>query len=213
MTTAEAIEAGGRPPSEQAPDTAGRLWRRSPRWLFHVALVPPTLGLLWSCSVPGFAYFLWLGSAALLAVGAFIWAARSISYLVARRRGRSDGRTSWFLVAPVAGLLVLALILIDVPLRARWAVSRSGFETVVQEAKKDESFSSIGNQRVGLYQVLHVYSQGEAVIFYEKTGAFSDDAGFAYLPHGPFSGLENGGFERPEFWHLGGHWYAWTASW
>src|SRR5919108_100061 len=40
-----------------------------------------------------------------------------------------------------------------------------------------------------------------------------DDAGFAYLPDGPDPALEAGWFESPDFHHLGGPWYAWTASW
>jgi hypothetical protein len=51
------------------------------------------------------------------------------------------------------------------------------------------------------------------VIIYESTGLFFDDAGFAYLPHGPDDRLGNGAFEAPSFRSLGGGWYSWTASW
>jgi hypothetical protein len=175
--------------------------------------VLPALGLLWSHTVPGFAFFLWSGSAALLFLGSVVWGVRLVAYALARRRGRAEGRARWFLIAPAAGVLALTLILADVPLRARWYIGRSDFEAVVDEAMEDEDYSSIESQRIGLYNITYVYRQAEAVIFYERTGVLSDDAGFAYLPNGPFPELENGGFERPEFRHLGGPWYAWTASW
>jgi hypothetical protein len=53
----------------------------------------------------------------------------------------------------------------------------------------------------------------QGVIFEEANGGLVDDSGFAWLPHGPDPSMENGSFERPEFRHLSGPWYAWTASW
>lgn len=51
------------------------------------------------------------------------------------------------------------------------------------------------------------------VVFYDSVGAFIDDAGFAYLPDGPSPDMANGSFENPQWFALGNHWYAWTASW
>jgi len=50
-------------------------------------------------------------------------------------------------------------------------------------------------------------------IFYEDHGAMFNDAGFAYLPHGPNRSVANTNFEAPVFSHPGGPWYSWTASW
>lgn len=69
------------------------------------------------------------------------------------------------------------------------------------------------DRRLGLYQVTSVWRVEAGVLFYEKTGALSDDAGFAYLPDGPSPDVENGLFESPRFRRLGEGWYAWTASW
>lgn len=77
-----------------------RVWRRPPRWVFHVSLVPPTLALLWSVSVPGVAFLAWLGSLYILVVASVIWAARLITYVAARRRDRATGTGHWFLAAP-----------------------------------------------------------------------------------------------------------------
>jgi conjugative relaxase-like TrwC/TraI family protein len=51
-----------------------------------------------------------------------------------RERGRAEGRARWFLLAPAAGVVALALIVADVPLKARWTLSRSDFAAVVDEA-------------------------------------------------------------------------------
>ncbi len=75
------------------------------------------------------------------------------------------------------------------------------------------SWSGRHPRSVGRYKITTVEVVGDGVIFYEKTGAFFDDAGFAYLPNGPSSAPANGGFENPQWFALGGHWYAWTASW
>ncbi|MBM7785503.1 hypothetical protein [Tenggerimyces flavus] len=66
---------------------------------------------------------------------------------------------------------------------------------------------------MGSYEVIRVETVPGGVLFYEANGNLFDDAGFAYLPGGPTPELENGGFESPNYRHLGGPWYAFTASW
>jgi hypothetical protein len=68
--------------------------------------------------------------------------------------------------------------------------------------------------RIGSYSIDAAYRVPGGLIFKESQGSFFDDAGFGWFPAGPDRGvLENGSFERPEFTHLRGAWYAWTASW
>ena len=69
--------------------------------------------------------------------------------------------------------------------------------------------------RIGEYDVeTTAFRVASGAIIYDTTGTgFLDDAGFAYLPNGPDPSLENGNFENPQFKHLGGHWYSWSASW
>lgn len=196
-----------------SPTESGSRWRRPPGRLFHLVLVVPALIWLWSWSVPGFNFLLWMPSALALGIGALVWGVRLLTYLLARIRGHQTRGGRWFPIAPACGVLALGLVVANVPLEARWATSRSDFDDVVDVALEDDDYRSIEDQRLGLYTVTAVYRQGDAVIFYERTGSFSDDAGFAYLPDGPFPELENGGFERPQFRHLSGPWYAWTASW
>jgi hypothetical protein len=104
---------------------------------------------------------------------------------------------------------VLALLFLDAPLEARWALSRSAFEDVVEVPGERGSVDQ--PQRIGLYQIRRVSRVGDALIFYEQSGAFINEAGFAYLPDGREP--VNGAFESPVFEHLGGSWYTWTASW
>lgn len=188
-------------------------WRTPPRRLFHGTLVPPALGLLWSFSVPGVMADLSLASQAMLGIACVVWIAWLAGYVLARRKRERTVTARWFLVAPAAGVMVFALMYFNAPLRARWHLSRASFASISRQALNEPSFSSNAPQRIGLYDVTIVHKRGAAVIFYEGNGSLSDDAGFAYLPDGPFPELENSNFERPEFRHLGGPWYAWTASW
>lgn len=112
---------------------------------------------------------------------------------------------------------MILLLGLSVPLRLRWLLSESAFENLVRDLPATDAPTQAVDlpvpQRLGLYELSHAYRQGNGVIFYESTGDFLDDAGFAYLPTGPFPELESGSFEAPRFHHLGNAWYSWTASW
>jgi hypothetical protein len=178
----------------------------------------PAAAALWAVSVPGIAFFSAWGAVWILALSAVLWAVRVITYVRGRRRDGAIGAAWWFLVAPAGGALVLALIISDAPLRARWALSQHAFEQAVSHVPSSPSRTeweqlTPDRGRVGWYDVTTIYRVGDAVIFYEQTGDLIDNAGFAYLPSGPFPELSNGSFESPRFVHLSGPWYAWTASW
>lgn len=208
---------GGSPPFSPAP--AGRLDRllaTPPRWWFHGVLAVVSGFLLWA-STQGFGGFLLLAAVVLpvLAVAAVLWAARLVLF-VRRRRAWSW----WFAVAPAGALLVLGLFVADVPQRARWDASRPAFERVVAglppaPAAGDDWQPVDVPARIGAYGVQAAYRVHDGgLVFYDDTGSgLADDAGIAYLPAGPDPSLENGSFEAPSFEHLGGPWYAWTASW
>jgi len=70
-----------------------------------------------------------------------------------------------------------------------------------------------GPGRLGWFDIDRVSREGDVVLLFEHDGALLDNAGFAYLPDGPDPDLENGTFESPSYTHLGGPWYAFTASW
>jgi hypothetical protein len=195
-----------------APPVQALRQRPSRALVGHLLLVLPALLLLWAESTPGVMFFAWVGAIGALLVPSVVW----FVWLVRRVRRR---RWSWWLpVAPAGGCLVLALVLAGAPLDARWAVSRGAFAAQV----KSFPAAPVGAQdwvpmdvpgRLGLYHVTAAYRVPGGVVFYESNGALFDDAGFAYLPGGPSETLADGSFESPQFRHLDGPWYAWTASW
>lgn len=192
------------------------LWASPPRFFFHTVLLSPVALLLYSLSYPG--YYV-EGALWLLALLAFacVWGARATTYVIARRSGRARRSPWWFLVAPVLAVIVVALAVFDVPLRVRFNDDRGEFQAIVDATPPAGSVDDWRNVEVpdvvGSYRIVNAARAGDAMIFYEATGAFFDDAGFAYLPHGPDPALERPGFEAPTFQHLVGDWYAWTASW
>jgi hypothetical protein len=174
-----------------------------------------TLLLLYSVSVPGLAFFSFVPAILGLLTLTVVWCVK----LILSRRGF---RRRWgsFAVAPVGGALVCAILHFDVPLQARWSLSQSAFESVVARvsagpAVGDERDEVNVAHRVGLYSISSGRRVGgDGLIFYEASGAaLFDYAGFAYLPNGPTADLATGSFESPEFHHLSGPWYTWTASW
>jgi hypothetical protein len=188
---------------------------KEPRWrTFTAVVIAAGIALLWSVSVPGFGFGLFLLGVVVLAVTGVLWLLRLIR---AWRRG--SGWSWWFAVGPVWVLVVGLLITTDIPLTVRWQVSRPWFEGQVADlppvtfSDNEDWHGRDVPPLVGLYRIDSIDQAPAGVIFYEANGAGFDDAGFAYLPAGPQPSLETGSFEDPQFRHLGGHWYAWTASW
>ncbi len=191
------------------------LTARPPGRAFHLLLVAATLAILYSWSVPGFHLLVALFAGYALFGAVIVWVLRLVGFVVARRRQRTTGKGKWFALAPLGAAAVSALLWVDAPLRLRWTLSRDAFERVVYQVQRGDGAAErqVPFGRLGLYEVLSVMKVETGVLFYEKTGNFLDDAGFAYLPSGPSADLENGSFENPQFRSLGGGWYAWTASW
>jgi hypothetical protein len=176
-------------------------------WVFNALLAIPILGLLWSFTGPGFPLPRLAFALFVLAVFGVIWAARLTGHLAA------GGRQLWpFLIGPVALLTAAGLIAGNVPERLRWAASRPAFDQFAGGLAANPGLAT--PQRLGLYSVDEAQKVPGGWIVYEDggTGLF-DDAGFAYLPGGPTPNLGDGSWEGPQFRHLGGPWYAWTASW
>jgi hypothetical protein len=169
--------------------------------------------MLWAWSYPGGDFFLFAMASLVLGCFALLWILKLLAAVQ-----RRDRAWIWFAVAPMCGVAVLALLVADVPLQARWALSRGAFEDVAESAIAPAGGSSSWAEvnvpeRIGLYDVVSAVRVPQGVIFWEATGNFMDDAGFAYLPDGPAEVEANGSFESPRFHHLDGPWYTWTASW
>jgi hypothetical protein len=188
-----------------------------PRWrTFTRVIVAAGIALLWSVGVPGDGYgLLFLVAVVVLVVSGVVWLLRLI-----RAWWRGSGWSWWFVVGPVWVLILGLLIAAGVPLTVRWEISRPWFEAQVADLPP-VTFSDSEDWQgrdvppvVGLYRIESLDQAPAGVIFYEATGSsWFDNAGFAYLPAGPQQSLATGWFEDPQFRHLGGRWYAWTASW
>jgi hypothetical protein len=187
-----------------------------PAWIFHLVLAFGSALWLLSASVPGLAVLPYFGAVLTLVPLVGLW-------LVKLGSAVRTGRVAWrFGAAPVAGVVVVLLLATNAPLTARWTMSRAGFGEQAQrvlpvgrpEVAAGDMVPVDVPGRIGAYSVSAAYLvTGGGVVFYEANGALFDDAGFAYLPKGPSPALSNGSFEGPQFRHLGGPWYAWTASW
>jgi hypothetical protein len=192
-------------PAAAAP--ARRRWR-SPGWLFHSLLVVACLPILWSASYAGLPLFPWLlpGLFVLLGFGV-VWLIRACVCLV------DGGGPLWRLaIAPVIVLLVAAAVVANLPLRARFELSRSAFvEVVATAASTCDQGRSI---RVGTYDDLSCQSYRGGVRFDDPHGSdLLTVAGFAYLPRGVPEDWQAPDLESPSFVSLGGGWYSWTAGW
>jgi hypothetical protein len=202
-------------PSATSPTGAEGLAGRPPGRVFHVLLAAAALPLLWADSVPGsmrewelLGWFLWL-------CFAVTWFVRLVLYVLVRRR-----LSWWFLVAPSMLVVLVALLVAHVPLKARWAGSHDAFEVALDGLPVGPgNLSGSVDETVGSYRIVGWRQfftsttsspDGSArygVAFIEEHVAESglgdmSEAGFAYLPEGPGDRF---------MWTaaLGDGWYAW----
>ncbi|NHC44380.1 hypothetical protein [Motilibacter aurantiacus] len=177
-----------------------------PRWPFHALLVLPAAAYLWSGSYPGRHTAWWLVGVLGLAAGALVWAGR----LVANRVLRAPW-SWWFLVAPVAGALVLGLAVADGPLRARWELGRGELDAAARRVLASGNGEPTP-LRLGTYTITSLEPVPGGVLMDEATGdGGTGRAGFAYLPEGGLQRLADEGYLSLSWWRpLGDGWYAWS---
>lgn len=107
----------------------------------------------------------------------------------------------WTAVAPAIVIATAALILLSVPSKGAFAVSKGALETVAQECTK-----STDSRRIGVYAVRSVRPIDSGCLLF-IVGGLIDSIGLAYLPDGaPYLGepRRDGdiGYERYD-----GDWY------
>jgi hypothetical protein len=206
--------------------TAGA--RRQPGWAFHVGVGVLAVPLLWSATSPagGGGFLLWAVTGALLFAAAVAWVGWLAAW--ARRRGtREPGRR--FLVAPIGGVVFVALLALMVPVRARWLVGRGDFDRLLEVAAATDPdaapFEPVDVEvpdRLGTYAVDRAVRVGDDLFVFLDIapgagGPFLVDAGFAHLPNGLREPLSPGGvplaYDRVEATHLWGDWYTWSGYW
>lgn len=172
------------------------------RTAYLLVLGGALLGLLWGLSSPAAAFPLTVASGLVVLLAGAVWGTAVVvvgwRWLRARQR---PTRAGWLLVAPALVVVAGSLGAVDVPLRARFALSRGALEDVVEGEDR--------TGRAGLYRVTHVSEEGDGV-YLEVEGGFFVDGGFALLPSGP-PDPDHDGFART-YRHLGGDWYAYTEG-
>ncbi|WCO65615.1 hypothetical protein PO878_14010 [Iamia majanohamensis] len=193
-----------------------RLLGQPPRWFFHLVLLVPVAVVLWGATSPYGAFLPLVFGAGGIVLLAGVWLARAVAFAAASLRRPRSAR--WLAVAPIAGVVVVALMVADVPLRLRWAQSRPAFEEVVatvdadDEAPVDDDPTVAGfPRRLGSYEVTSVLDWDGGTAFVEADGGFIDDTGFVHLPDGPdaLSDQQRVGFVL-DLRHLEGDWYTFT---
>jgi hypothetical protein len=184
-----------------APD--GAYLRRPPGWLFYGLLAACAGLLVYDVSGPGGGFVFALLAALGLVLGAVVWLVRLLAYWRASRSGNRvrSADAVRLVLCPLALLALWGLVSADVPLEARWALSRGGFDDVA-----DGPVPADRSRRVGLYQVDRVEQEGAGVTFWVSgAGGMFGGAGFSYLPNGPWAATVDRDYQ-----HLGGRWYWWA---
>lgn len=188
---------------------------------FAALMILLVLAFAWTLSKPGTGFFgsyLVLGS--VLLVPALLIAV--VVFGLALPRGHRLLGVAPIVVAIGATALWAVTWVTQWPLDVRFAASESDFQAVVEQIDPAAAQHVVADgwgdpvavpKRIGTYEISNASVVHGGVIFYEAHGNFFDDAGFAYLPQGPTDDLANGGFESPQWQHLRGPWYSWTASW
>lgn len=197
---------------------------RPPRLVFHLVLALATAPLLPAASSPAGGRFLWmLGSVLILAAAGLLWLVWVGLWFSARRRNFAVGSSRWFILAPVAGAVVVAMLAFDVPLHLRWSQARPAFDRFVEESATQGRVEPIEldtPSRMGTYVIDRAERlDGQTFVFLDTSSSprpFLTSAGFAHLPDGPRHDLPVMnvlGGERVEYRHLVGDWYTFSAYW
>lgn len=200
-------------PGDPVGDPAPARRLRPPGAVFHAFVAGVTLGLLAALSLPVAHVFMFMLYGLGLMAAALVWLVWLVVFVAWRVKGRPTRRARWWFVLPVGAVVTVSLLAFHVPLRARWAVSRSDFARTVALVQRDPARAEELEGQIGWYSINSIQVVDGGVLFRERTGGFFDDSGFAYLPDGPDADGKNMGLESPEILHLSGPWYAWSASW
>jgi hypothetical protein len=176
-------------------------------------------GMLEASSVPGVT-LTGIGFTLLCLLLIAVWFVRAGLFVVIHRRlGRSYRSLikPWrrWAVGPVIAIVTIILLTFDVPLRARFAMSRNDLNRLAQQALAggpkplDANGWNAPVQKAGAFNVtvVQVTAAGEVDFRVPGTEFLRSFSGFTYCPTGTPNDPE-GSFEP-----LGGPWYAWHTSW
>lgn len=138
--------------------------------------------MIWSASTPSGDLVAWLIAFAGGLVLGLVWLCLCIGWLWERRGAtKAEAQVRWFLVAPAMVLVALVLAIGQVPLKARWAVSRSSFQDAAHQALEGRPDGlATEQQRIGAYWVNDVQVSDGIVFFVIGDGWWAEN-GFVYV--------------------------------
>jgi len=197
---------------------------RDETFLWTPPLVPGRLAValtiiaaLWSCwivSSPGeeagfysfiALYCVWLTLGLMWLVRAVVGVLAGL-VLLARRQPVDPRLVLRFTAQPLIVLAVWLLVDTDIPLRARFEVSRGSFEHHAAAILAGrESPRSVHAARA--YSILRVEREGSTVTFFTNDAGSGAASGFAYVP-----GRAPKSQEYRSYRHLSGPWYVWSTG-
>ncbi len=124
----------------------------------------PLVGLLWLVSTPTSDFLVMVLVLGLMLVLGALWLGAAALFLWRTQAPTVRGSCRMLILAPVMVVVVGLLVASDVPLRVRWATSRSAFERVQAEAlarppaRHGGSLPVVGGRRrIGSYEVQQIY--------------------------------------------------------
>lgn len=191
-----------------------------PRPFLEVVLAPPGVPfnavvgaavavLLVVAASPAAVWELALTLLALMLLG-LVWVVRLVLHLAGRLGGRSSGSARGFVVAPALVAVAALLLVLHVPLRVGFELSRPHLDRLADELVEGERPDGaearvrLGGRRVGLYSFEDATVDRHGVRLH-----LAGLAGFAFLPDG----------SPPSWWgeqvrlvELGGGWYAYELD-
>ncbi|GLW21208.1 hypothetical protein [Microbispora triticiradicis] len=116
---------------------------------------------------------------------------------------RGYRRSLWVLAPPLAALVAIALVALDVPMKAAFLVSEPALTRYVESVPGEKRWEST-RDHVGLFTVSRVLRQdGVTELVMAGSGGFLEECGFAYVPQG---GARPPGFSSVD--RLTDRWYA-----
>jgi hypothetical protein len=203
--------------AQPVADKARRDQRERGSALAWVALGASLFGWFAS-SFAGMPWIVIAPAALTILIVVVIWLSLLSIYLTSHPKPVPRG----WIAAGVILAVAIAGIGLNLPVRARFALSAPAFSQVVEQAgpppvqQASDRWDDMHGEcpaRIGLYAVESCEAISGGYWFFDPLGnALLDYAGFAYLPDGPRVGSEPG-LEVQELVHLQGDWYVFIASW
>jgi hypothetical protein len=166
---------------------------------------------LWAVSVPGTYLLLLMALPFAWFMLGLIWVI--LGLLLVQDAGiRAALRNGWLVGIAVLVLATAAAVRTDLPLRARFELSRGSLEAVAAKSIEPVASSAPAGQPdrwIGLFDAERIERFDGGFRFLVKGTGFLDPVGLAYSPFAPPPNLGGEDFYEP----FSGPWWIWVESW